>query len=133
MEAGYTVALENSLEAKDARIAELEEANKGLAIKIADLEKHLHSRVTSLESDLARERAMRTWRTGHPPIHQLILAVVEYSAGGKVRLERIVCRVDEDYDLWSESGNNIGYQYKTWFRRFVKWMPLPEIAGTVNR
>lgn len=128
MGAGSTEALKNSLEVKDARITELEQANKELAVKIAELENHLHIRLASLESELAREQAMRTWRTDHPPIHQLILAVIEYSSRGKVKMERIVCRVDEDYDLWSERGSNIGYQYKTWFRRFVMWMPLPEIV-----
>jgi hypothetical protein len=133
MKADYTEPLGNSPEVKEARIAELEEANKELAMKIADLENHLRMHVASLESELARERAMRTWRTDHPPIHQLILAVIEYSSRGKVKLERIVCRVDEDYDLWSESGNNLGYQYKPWFTRFVKWMPLPEIVDTQQR
>jgi len=130
--AGFTQPLENSLEVKDARIAELEEANKELAMKIADLE-NVRRRVSSLESELERERAMRAWRTDHPPIHQLILAVIEYSARGRVKWERIVCRVDEDYDLWSESGNNLGYQYRPWFTRFVKWMPLPEIGDPHQR
>jgi hypothetical protein len=126
----YTEPLENSLELNAARIAELEQANRQLTVRIADLESELHNRVAALENDLASERALRTWRTDPPPIHQLILAVIEYSARGRVKLERIVCRVDEDDDLWSESGRNIGYQYKTWFTRFVKWMPLPEIVDT---
>jgi hypothetical protein len=128
MEADYME--DNSLELKDARIEELEEANKKLAMKIADLENDLRIRLTSLENELARERAIRTWRTDHPPLHQLILAIIEYPSRGKAKLERIVCRVDEDYDLWSESGNNLGYNYGTWFTRFVKWMPLPEIVDT---
>jgi hypothetical protein len=133
MKADSTKSLANSSEAKEARIAELEEANKELVMKLADLENHFRMHVATLESELARERAMRAWRTDHPPIHQLILAVIEYSSRGKAKLERIVCRVDEDYDLWSESGNNLGYQYKPWFTRFVKWMPLPEIGGPHQR
>jgi hypothetical protein len=135
MKADFAGASELSLEIKDARIANLEEANAELTKKLADLQNDLHIQLTSLKTELAKERALRTWRTDHPPLHQLVLAVIEYPERGKVKLERIVCKVDEEDDLWSESGNNIGYKYKPWFRRFVKWMPLPEISGTrqVNR
>jgi hypothetical protein len=133
MKADFSQASANLLEVKDARIAELERANEDMARKFADLENNLRIRCASLESELARERAMRTWRTDHPPLQQLVLAVVEYPSRGKQRLERIVCSMDEEDDLWSESGNNIGYTYKPWFSRFVKWMPLPAIGSTDQR